>query len=364
MVIIDRYIFKNFITSFLFCVFILWVLYIVGDIFGFLDEILRERIPATSLIAFYWYLTPFILTQMIPVSSLIACVFVLGNLNKHNEITALRASGISVWKMLRPMLITAFVVSLFVFVLNDRLLPPAMRLANRIRYEKLDVGKRGKAQSIKVNNVALYGEGNRIIFAREFDIKNNILKDVIIHRHDRKNDLILKISVQEMYWADGQKWRGRGVIQCKMNNRGEFIGEPKISSEEIDIPVFETPTDFVNNQWKPEFMSFTQLKKYIRIFATGGERTYRRLLVDLNYKLAFPFTCMVTILISAPFALSTKRGGALLGMAKGIVIALLYIPLMAVGLALGKGGVLPPSLGAWFSNILFGGLGIYLLNKF
>ena len=79
MVIVERYIFKGFIWTFLFCVFILWLLFVIGDIFGFLDEILRERIPATNLAAFYWYLTPFILTQIIPVSALIACVYVLGN---------------------------------------------------------------------------------------------------------------------------------------------------------------------------------------------------------------------------------------------------------------------------------------------
>ncbi len=363
MVIVERYIFKGFIRTFLFCVFILWILFIIGDIFGFLDEILRERIPFSNLAAFYWYLTPFVLTQIIPVSTLIACVYLLGNLNKHNEITALRASGVSVWEILRPMLMAAFIISLFVFIVGDRMLPPAMRIANRIRYEKLDVGKRGKAQTVKIKNVAIYGYGNKIIFAREFDIKKNTLKDVIIHSHDTKNDLILKISARSMYWTKEDTWRGRDVIMYKMNNKGEFVGEPVIYKE-TPMSVTETPTDFINNQWKPEYMSFAQLKRYIKIFTTGSKGTYRRFLVDLNYKLAFPFTCIVTVLISAPFVLSTKRGGALLGMAKGIIIALLYIPVMAVGLALGKSGALPPLLGAWFSNILFGGLGIYLLNKY
>ena len=111
-------------------------------------------------------------------------------------------------------------------------------------------------------------------------------------------------------------------------------------------------------------MSYKRLRDYMEVFATSSKRTYRRLLVDLNYKIAFPFACVLTVLISAPFVLSTQRGKALLGMAKGIIIALLYIPVMAVGLALGKGGTLPPILGAWFSNIIFGGLGIYLLSKY
>jgi lipopolysaccharide export system permease protein len=341
----------------------LWLLYIIGDIFGFLDEILRERIPVASLARFYFYLTPFILTQIIPVATLIACVYILGNLNRHNEITALRASGISVWEILRPILTAAFIVSLAVFILNDRMLPPAMRIANRVKYEKLDAGKRSKSRTIKINNVAIYGTGNKLIFARSFDIQKNILKDIIMHQHDLKNDLILKLSARTVYWTKNGTWRGMDVALYKMNNKGEFIGEPVITKE-MDVGISETPTDFINNQWKPEFMSFMQLKRYMRIFATGSKKTYKRFLVDLNHKIAFPFTCMITILISAPFVLSTKRGGAFLGMAKGIVIALLYIPVMAFGLALGKGGILPPFVGAWFSNILFAGLGIYLINKY
>ena len=363
MIIIARYVFKSFIGIFLFCVMTLWLLYIIGDIFGFLDEILRERIPLSSLAYFYWYLTPFILTQIIPVATLISSVYLLGNLNKHSEITALRASGVSVWEILRPVLVIAFIISLCVFILNDRLLPSAMRIANRIRYEKLDVGKRKKSDTININNVAIYGAGNRIIFARSFDIKKYVLRDVIMHQHDLRNDLIRKISARMVYWTKNKKWRGEDVVLYRMNNKGEFIGDPVISKS-MNIAIREKPVDFINNQWKPEYMSFMQLKKYMRIFATSGKKTYRRFMVDLHYKIAFPFTCVVTVLISAPFAISTKRGGALLGMAKGIVIALLYIPVMAVGLALGKGGGLPPVLGAWLSNIVFGGIGIYLLNKF
>ena len=363
MVTIDKYIFKGFIGILLFTVLLLWILYIIGDIFGFLDEILKEHIPATSLMAFYYYLTPFILAQIIPISTLIANVYLLGNLNRHNEITALRASGISIWKILRSVLVITFIIGLLVFILNDRVLPNSMRKANRIRYEKLDIGKRGKSGTTKIDNVAIYGQGNKIIFARKFDIQKNTLEDVIIHQHDVKQDLILKISAQNIYWTKNKVWEGNDVVIYKMNNSGQFIGEP-IISKEMQIPIAETPTDFINNQWKPEFMSYSQLKRYMEIFTTGSKKTYQRLKVDLNYKIAFPFTCIITVLISAPFTLSTKRGGALLGMAKGIVIALLYIPVMAIGLALGKGGILPPVLGAWFSNIIFGLSGIYLLSKY
>ncbi|MGB2705484.1 MAG: LptF/LptG family permease [Candidatus Omnitrophota bacterium] len=363
MVIIEKYVFRGFIGLFLLCLLLLWALYIVGDIFGFLDEILKEGISAASLGAFYYYLTPFILTQIIPISTLIASVYLLGNLNKDNEITAMRASGIGVWEILRPILAAAFIISLSVFIINDRILPNAMRKANRIRYEKLDVAKRGKAGTINVYNVAIYGRGDKIIFARRFDIQKKVLEDIVIHQHDTKQDLILKISAKSIYWTKKENWRGEDVVIYKTDNSGRFIGEP-IVAKEMDLPIIETPTDFINNQWKPEFMSYNRLRSYMEVFATSSKRTYRRLLVDLNYKIAFPFACIMTILISAPFVLSAHRGKALLGMAKGIIIALLYIPVMAVGLALGKGGMLPPVLAAWFSNIIFAGLGIYFLSKY
>ena len=95
----------------------------------------------------------------------------------------------------------------------------------------------------------------------------------------------------------------------------------------------------------------------------GSKLASRRFTVDLYYKLSFPFSCLVMILIAAPFTLVTSRGKSLLGMARGILIALTYIPIVAIGLALGKGGVLPPILAAWSANIILGLTGLYLTLK-
>ena len=123
---------------------------------------------------------------------------------------------------------------------------------------------------------------------KDFDIKNKVLNDVIMHQHDLKNDLVLKVSARKIFWNKQNEWEGEGVVLYKMNKKGEFIGEPFIS-QSINIPIVETPTDFINNQWKPEYMSYKQLKNYMNIFATGSQKTYRRFQVDLNYKIAFPY---------------------------------------------------------------------------
>lgn len=359
MKIIDRHVFKGFISIFLFCLLFLYVLFVIGDIFGFLDEILREGIGASSLGLFYFYMLPFVLTQIAPISCLLSVVFMLGNLNRYNEITALKASGVSLFRILRPVILASLVIGAFLFLLNDRIVPSSMRMANKVRYEKLEVGKRGHTKIIK--NIAMYGEGNRIIFTREFDMKNNTLKNTIIHVQDTKRKLITKISVKKMIW-DRDKWIGHDVVVYYISQSGDFVGTPKIYDKKI-IPIKETPLDFINNQWQPQFMSYRQLKKYLTVFMAGSKLAHKRFAVDLHYKLSFPFSCLVMVLVAAPLTLVTSRGGALLGMAKGILVALLYVPLVAIGLALGKGGTLPPFWGAWFANIILGGFGLYRIIR-
>ena len=359
MKIIDRYVFKSFIFIFLFCSVFLYVLYVVGDIFGFLDEILREHIGADSLFLFYMYMFPFVITQIAPVSCLLAGVFTLGNLNMHNEITAFRASGIGLFKILTPVLTGAAVISAALFIINDRVVPDSMRMANKVRYEQLEVGKRGSSKVIR--NVAIYGQGNKIIFAKKFDMERNELDDIIIHEQSRTQNTIGKTTIMKMKWQDN-KWIGTDMVVYRINQEGDFVSTPEMYSRGI-INIRETPLDFINNQWNPQFMSYNQLKKYLEVFLAGSKMAKMRFTVDLYYKLSFPFSCIAMILISAPFTLVTRRGGALIGMAKGILIGLIYVPLVAVGIALGRGGILPPFLGAWLANLTLGGTGLFFVLK-
>ncbi|NQT22735.1 MAG: YjgP/YjgQ family permease, partial [Candidatus Omnitrophica bacterium] len=326
MKIIERYVFFTFISIFLFCTLFLYVLFVIGDVFGFLDEILREGIGIHSLFSFYFYMMPFVITQIAPISCLLACVFLLGNLNRNNEITALKASGVSLFKVISPMLIGALVIGAFIFILNEKVVPYSMKMATKIRYEKLEVGKRGISQAVVMRNIALYGEGNKLIFAKRFDVKTNTLEDIIVHDQSESNNVIKKIAARLMTRIDG-KWIGEDVVIYNIDKDGKFEGIPEIYKEK-EIPIKETPLDFINNQWQPQFMGYRQLKKYLRIFLGGSQSAKRRFTVDLQYKLSLPFSCFVMILVAAPFTIVNSRGKALLGMAKGILIGLTYIPIV------------------------------------
>ena len=299
------------------------------------------------------------MTQIFPMSSLLACIFLLGNLNKTNEITAMKASGISLPVILRPILISSLIIGCLIFVLNELVVPQFMQKANRVRYEKLEVGKRSDTQSIK--NIALYGKGNKMIFVKEFDISNERIKHIIVHAQDDKQNMTYKLTADTINWKNN-KWYGNGVVVYKINPEGDFEGTPQIYEKKI-IDLDESPLDFINNQWQPQYMSYRQLKNYLKIFLGGSQSAKKRLAVDLHYKTAIPFACIIMIIAGAPFAMVTARGAAMVGIAKGILVALCYVPLVALGLALGKSGVLPAPIAAWFANIILGSIGIYKIIK-
>lgn len=361
MRILEKYVLKSFVAAFLFCITLLIVLGVIGDILGFLDDIFKHNIPLASILSFYFYLAPFAFVNMVPFACLLSAVYVFNSLSKNHEVTAVIASGVSLWKLLRPVLLVTFLLCLFTFIVNDKFVPSSMEKANRIRQEELEHDKDKKGFATK--DLAIYGKGGQIIYAKSFTPATETLHNVIIHRQGKGHVIAEKISARAVKWQEKDgSWFGEDVIAFKVDPKGNFSGDPEMHKSK-KIFIGETPKDFVHNQWDPRYMSYGQLKKYLKIFSVGSPSTVRRLLVDLNYKLALPFTALITVLVGVPFSIETGRASALIGMAKGIMVAILYLPVMAVSLALGKGGVLPPVISAWLSNILFALIGIYFVNR-
>ena len=361
MKIIDRYIIKGFLGPFIWCLFVFVIMAVIIDVFSFIEDIVKYKIPVVSIIAFYVYYCPTILIQATPMAVLLSVIYMLSNLNKHNEITAMRSGGISLWRIIAPILIMGLVISILTFIVNDRVIPISSKISNMIRRDELEREKR-KAHDTKIlDNVAIYGAGNRIVFARRYDPEKKTLADIIIHEHDASENLTSKITASSGAWT-GLGWKFFKVIMYRIDNSGKILGEPAFSSEKL-IPLKEKPGDFANREWRADYMSYRDLSRYISNFKGAGRRLIRGLLVDLHYKISFPFISLVIILVGAPFALVTTRGGVLIGIGMSIAIGLLYYATIAMSLAFGKAGFLPPILAAWLGNILFAVIGIRLINK-
>lgn len=363
MKIVDRYMLKGFLGPFIWCLVLFITMSVIIDIFSFIEDIVKYKIPASSLIAFYIYYCPTIVVQATPMAVLLSVIYILSNLNKHNEITAMRSSGISLWRILAPLLIIGLLTSISIFIINDRVIPMSSKISNMIRRDELEREKRKSPGAKVIENVAIYGAENRIVFARNYDAEKKTLGDIIIHEHDASENLISKITASSGAWTS-EGWKFFKVIVCRIDNSGKFLGDPRFFSEKL-IPLKEKPGDFANKEWRAEFMSYRELKNYISHFkgAGTGTKLTRALMVELHYKISFAFISLIIILLGSPFALITTRGGVLIGVGMSIAIGLLYYAVIAMSLAFGKAGFLPPILAAWFGNVIFAALGIHLINK-
>ena len=361
MKIFDRYMVRGFLGPFIWCLFLFVVMAVIIDIFSFIEDIVKFKIPLTSIIAFYVYYSPTILIQVIPMAVLLSAIYVLSNLNKHNEIVALKSSGVSLWRILAPLLILGFIISIVTFIINDKVIPVSSKVSNVIRRDELEKEKHNDKQAKLIESVAIYGSGDRIVFARNYDTEKKHLSDIIIHEHDKSQNLISKTTAQSGVWTpDG--WRFSKIIIYKIDNAGRILGQPQFINDGI-IPLSEKPRDFANREWRADYMSYKELGKYIKRFKGAETKLIKGLLVDLHYKIAFSFISLIIIMIGVPFALTTTRGGVLIGIGMSIAIGLLYYASIAISIAFGKAGMLPPIVAAWLGNIIFASLGIWLVNK-
>jgi lipopolysaccharide export system permease protein len=170
-----------------------------------------------------------------------------------------------------------------------------------------------------------------------------------------------KIVAKSARWENGA-WLFSNCIVYKLDKNGELTGRPQVYPKKT-MAIRETPRDFYRGQFESQVMNYSQLSEYVKKFYKVDKKIARRLAVDLYYKTSFPFTSFVVVLLGIGFGLHTRRGGALWGLGTSVGISFVYYGIVAICLAAGKGGWLPPAMAAWLGNILFLGIGFVLLLR-
>ena len=364
MRILDKYIAKYFILPLLYCLLMFIVLYVIIDLFGRLDEILKQNIHFGILWEYYISMIPLIVTQTAPVASLISTIYVLSALNKYGEITAMRSAGINIYRILMPFIYIGLAMTMLIFGVSEKILPQSMRKAESIKENSMENIDKNKTFNKKViSNIALYGKNNRLIFIDNFDTSSKIAAGITILEQDKKDNVSLKITAHEAKWIDG-KWLFSNILTYKLDDKGTMAGSPEFFQEKIIT--MEKPRDLISKGTNYEYMGFRDLSNYIKNFSGASPKLTTRLRVDLHQKISIPFASLIVILIGSGFALKIRQRGkatALLGIGMSIVIGFIYYAFMASCIAFGKSGALPPFLSAHLANILFGSVGIILIRN-
>lgn len=366
MRILDRYILKSISGVFFGTLIMFAFLFILIDTFGNLQDFIEKEVPFEVIGQYYLSLMPLVIVNTATIACLIATLFAYSNLNSHNEIIAVRASGLNFWRITRPAIVFATVISAVVFLINERFVPQSAMEHEQIRRLQIKVtaAEKLKGQPV-IKNLTLYGLKNRLFYIDIFDPNSNEMHGITILGQDHNQNLREKIAALKGKWT-GVAWK---FYNCQVTEYNTALpnvpGEVKIYPEKL-MDIRETPRDFVKQRLDVSSMNIQQLQDYIHRFkGSGALKALNDRHVDLWQKIAFPFRTLIIVLVGLPFALMTGRRKAVTFTAIGVavMIGFLYYVLDAVGLALGKGGALPPAAAACLAPAVFLFIALIAIRK-
>lgn len=355
MKILDKYILQKFIGTMLFALIAFSVIFIIIDLVGFLDKFIDRNVGFTIVMKYYLFYFPYIVVLTLPVATLLASLFSIGQVARYNELVAMQAAGLSNYRILSSLLVFGILLSLLVMYAGERLVPYSNQKKKELYQTYVDkVGKRPKAQT---KDISLQIEENRWLLIGFFDTDNNTAFKVSIQRY-AGNRLVERLDAPQMSWENGNWLLSNGYVRTFENN----IERSRIFAELPLEDIRFIPDDIARVQKKAEEMSYWELKRFIdEVRRTGGKPD--RWMVDLYLKISFPFANLIIILFGAPLAARKTRSGTAISFGISLFICFLYFGLIKVGQSLGHNETLHPLLAAWLGNIFFGIGAIYVLVR-
>ncbi len=347
MNILDRYILKEFIKIFTLILVSLIGLYLIADFFERIRMFLSNHATPRQIISYLLLNIPMILSQMIPVAVLLGTLLSFGILSKNCEITAMKANGVSLYRISLPVIILSFAICIAAFLLNEFITPYTNQEAKYVKF--VEVQKREKLGSFKQNQI-WYKTGKGIYNFSVFDPRTNTLKGIRINFFDRGMNLYERIDAKEAKWENG-KWVFRDLLVTTFPEGG-FPSLERIPSKVLDLP--EIPSDFMAVQKSAEEMGLVELNRFIKKIRSEGYDTnkYR---TDMHGKIAFPLVSIILAILGVSFSLKSERsGGIAQSIGTGIIIGFSYWVVFAFAISLGRAGTIPPVIAAWAANLILG----------
>jgi LPS export ABC transporter permease LptF/LPS export ABC transporter permease LptG len=357
--ILDDYILRDFLTYLGLIVATFIMLSLVFSFFELLGDIVRNRVPLITVGAYLMNVVPGMLYLMTPLSVLIAVLVTFGLMQKANEITAMKATGISIYRAVVPVLVLAAVLPVGLFLFEQYLLPAANR-----RQDQLWNAIKGRPPQtyLRPDRKWIFGQHSTIYYYEFFDPDHNQFGSISAFEFDPATfQFTRRVYATRAHWApELRKWIFEGGWERS------FQGAAIRQYQTFDVAAFpelaEPPSYFKKEVKQSSEMNYDELSRYIKDLQQSGFDVVR-LRVQLQKKFAFPLITFVMAVLAIPFALSTGRRGALAGVATAIGIAVVYWVASGLFEAMGNVSQLPAALAAWAPDVIFGFAGGYMILK-
>jgi len=361
---LDRHILERFLAVLGGCLVSFFTLVAVYQFIQLFEDIIKRGHSVSLAIMYLGYRVPWIFSQVLPMSCLMACLLTFGIMSRFNEVTAAKASGTSIYRLAIPVLIVTFAISVLGYVNYDYLMPFSNRKAMQLK----DTIQGRSPRSYRAGDRRwVFGEGGRLYTFRSYvpapapvlpSAGAGTFEGFSIYELDPTSFQMRSRTSAKSAAREGGRWVLHDGWTREFRSDGEFF--ERFAVRTADYP--EGPDYFIK-EWKtPEQMNFTELRKLVGNLARRGYAT-QELTVDLYGKTSYPLVPLTLVIIALPFCFRIGKKGSLYGVGIAIVLAATYFLTFSATSALGSAGVMPAFLAAWAPNILFAGVGTYLLLR-
>jgi lipopolysaccharide export system permease protein len=364
MRLFDRYLLRELLTPLAYCLGGFVVFWISLSLFGRLDDLQEAKLHLLDVIELCLAWTPECLVTVLPVALLLALLYALTHHSRYNEITALRAAGVSLWRLCLSYFLVGFAASVALFALNEIAVPRSAGWAERILNRYVSKPHDTSRKFHGFTNV----RANRIWIFNGYRPQTTEMSGPIVVNWTLPDGSIRKLYADRAIYSK-PGWTFFKVKEFEQADEAAPI-VPFLQTNELAMPEFdETPAGIENEIQMSAYQNLRSralnvplsvLWEYLRRHPHLPPAEAGEWWTKFHGRLAAPWTCLVVVLIAIPFGVAPGRRNLFVGVAGSVFICFAFFVLQQVGLALGTGGYLPGWLGAWLPNLFFAALGLLL----
>ena len=367
MRLFDRYLLRELLSPLAYCLGGFVVFWISFSLFARLDDLQEAKLHLLDVIELCMAWTPECLVTVLPIALLLALLYSLTNHSRHNEITALRAAGLSLWRLCLPYFLVGLTASVTLFVLNEIVVPRSTNRADHIlnRY----VSKRNDAPNQFHGFINV--KAKRIWVFNAYHLQTAEMSGPIVVNWTLPDGSIRKLYADRAVYSN-PGWTFFKVKEFVQTNETAPI-VPFLQTNELAVSEFdETPSGIENEIRMSQYQTLhsrnlnvplSVLWEYLQRHPNLPTAEAANWWTKFEGRLAAPWTCLVVVLIAIPFGVAPGRRNLFVGVAGSVFICFTFFALQQVGLALGIGGYLPAWLAAWMPNLFFAMVGIFAMTR-
>ncbi|HWB94820.1 MAG TPA: LptF/LptG family permease [Puia sp.] len=358
--LIDRYILKKFIGTFVFTMVVITAIAVVIDTSEKADDFVRSGLTAGQLItAYYIGFIPFIMSMIYPLMVFIAVIYFTSKMAGKSEIIAILAGGVRYNRMLRPYLIGAVFLSVVFWLASQYWIPKANEIRTDFQAVYVDRNSSYNGDPYRNNNFYLRVDPNTFVGFKYYDTANKVASNFFLQRL-QGNKVVYTLRAETVRWDPNKKdWKLTTIVERNING----IKETLTRKDTMHVNLNVLPKELRRDDYLKDKLTTPELHRFIHMEEVRGSEGINTFKVELYHRDATPFSVIIMALIGAIISSRKIRGGSGLHLAVGIVLAAVFVVMDKFAVTFSTKGNMPPMLAAWLPNMIFSGVACILYLK-